>query len=95
MKILRADVAVRSVFFMSEGTFVHAEISFSIRAHLTMERDKKNKDMASDRNNKCVWYCSNDRRLIFIASDYLVSVRNVVPTLTSSKRQGLSLNGRC
>jgi hypothetical protein len=24
-----------------------------------------------------------------------VSVRNVVPTLTSSKRQGLSLNGRC
>jgi hypothetical protein len=25
----------------------------------------------------------------------MVSVRNVVPTLTSSKRQGLSLNGRC
>jgi hypothetical protein len=25
----------------------------------------------------------------------VVSVRNVVPTLTSSKRQGLSLNGRC
>jgi hypothetical protein len=25
----------------------------------------------------------------------LVSVRNVVPTLTSNKRQGLSLNGRC
>jgi hypothetical protein len=24
-----------------------------------------------------------------------LSVRNVVPTLTSSKRQGLSLNGRC
>jgi hypothetical protein len=24
-----------------------------------------------------------------------VSVRNVVPTLTSSKSQGLSLNGRC
>jgi hypothetical protein len=24
-----------------------------------------------------------------------VSVRNVVPTLTSNKRQGLSLNGRC
>jgi hypothetical protein len=24
-----------------------------------------------------------------------VSVRNVVPTLTSDKRQGLSLNGRC
>jgi hypothetical protein len=24
-----------------------------------------------------------------------VSVRNVVPTLTSSKRRGLSLNGRC
>jgi hypothetical protein len=24
-----------------------------------------------------------------------VSVRNVVPTLSSSKRQGLSLNGRC
>jgi hypothetical protein len=28
-----------------------------------MERDKKNKDMASDRNNKCMWYCSHDRRL--------------------------------
>jgi hypothetical protein len=26
---------------------------------------------------------------------YRVSVRNVVPTLTSSKCQGLSLNGRC
>jgi sulfopyruvate decarboxylase TPP-binding subunit len=25
----------------------------------------------------------------------VVSVRNVVPTLTSNKRQGLSLNGRC
>jgi hypothetical protein len=25
----------------------------------------------------------------------IVSVRNVVPTLTSSKRRGLSLNGRC
>jgi hypothetical protein len=25
----------------------------------------------------------------------LVSVRNVVPTLTSNKRQGLTLNGRC
>jgi hypothetical protein len=25
----------------------------------------------------------------------LVSVRNVVPTLTSNKRQGISLNGRC
>jgi hypothetical protein len=25
----------------------------------------------------------------------LVSVRNMVPTLTSSKRRGLSLNGRC
>jgi hypothetical protein len=24
-----------------------------------------------------------------------LSVRNVVPTLTSNKRQGLSLNGRC
>jgi hypothetical protein len=24
-----------------------------------------------------------------------LSVRNVVPTLTSSKRQGLSLDGRC
>jgi hypothetical protein len=24
-----------------------------------------------------------------------VSVRNVVPTLTSNKRRGLSLNGRC
>jgi hypothetical protein len=24
-----------------------------------------------------------------------VSVRNVVPTLTSNERQGLSLNGRC
>jgi hypothetical protein len=24
-----------------------------------------------------------------------LSVRNVVPTLTSSKRQGLSLNGQC
>jgi hypothetical protein len=24
-----------------------------------------------------------------------LSVRNVVPTLTSSKRRGLSLNGRC
>jgi hypothetical protein len=24
-----------------------------------------------------------------------VSVRNVVPTLTSRKRRGLSLNGRC
>jgi hypothetical protein len=24
-----------------------------------------------------------------------LSVRNVVPTLTSDKRQGLSLNGRC
>jgi hypothetical protein len=27
--------------------------------------------------------------------DAKVSVRNVVPTLTSNKRQGLSLNGRC
>jgi hypothetical protein len=26
---------------------------------------------------------------------WLLSVRNVVPTLTSNKRQGLSLNGRC
>jgi hypothetical protein len=26
---------------------------------------------------------------------YIVSVRNLVPTLTSNKRQGLSLNGRC
>jgi hypothetical protein len=25
----------------------------------------------------------------------LLSVRNMVPTLTSSKRRGLSLNGRC
>jgi hypothetical protein len=25
----------------------------------------------------------------------VLSVRNVVPTLTSNKRQGLSLNGRC
>jgi hypothetical protein len=24
-----------------------------------------------------------------------LSVRNVVPTLTSNKRRGLSLNGRC
>jgi hypothetical protein len=29
------------------------------------------------------------------ARSRLVSVRNVVPTLTSDKRQGLSLNGRC
>jgi hypothetical protein len=27
--------------------------------------------------------------------DIHLSVRNVVPTLTSSKRQGLSLEGRC
>jgi hypothetical protein len=26
---------------------------------------------------------------------FILSVRNVVPTLTSNKRQGLSLNGRC
>jgi hypothetical protein len=26
---------------------------------------------------------------------WFVSVRNMVPTLTSSKRRGLSLNGRC
>jgi hypothetical protein len=25
----------------------------------------------------------------------MLSVRNVVPTLTSNKRRGLSLNGRC
>jgi hypothetical protein len=30
----------------------------------------------------------------FVA-EWTVSVRNVVPTLTSNKRQGLSLNGRC
>jgi hypothetical protein len=30
-----------------------------------------------------------------VGSISCVSVRNVVPTLTSSKRQGLSLNGRC
>jgi hypothetical protein len=28
-------------------------------------------------------------------SRFPLSVRNVVPTLTSNKRQGLSLNGRC
>jgi hypothetical protein len=31
----------------------------------------------------------------FIRPCRYVSVRNVVPTLTSSKRRGLSLNGRC
>jgi hypothetical protein len=35
----------------------------------------------------------NSSRMIFEL--LIVSVRNVVPTLTSSKRQGLSLNGRC
>jgi hypothetical protein len=35
-----------------------------------MERDKKNKDMASDRNNKCMWYCSNDRRLQLKKSNF-------------------------
>jgi hypothetical protein len=30
-----------------------------------------------------------------LRSPALWSVRNVVPTLTSSKRRGLSLNGRC
>jgi hypothetical protein len=42
------------------------------------------------------------QNLICVTSLYLVfhvtiflSVRNVVPTLTSSERQGLSLNGRC
>jgi hypothetical protein len=34
-----------------------------------MERDKKNEDTTSDRNNKCVCYCSKDRRLIFIAPE--------------------------
>jgi hypothetical protein len=32
---------------------------------------------------------------ILIYSPPLVSVRNMVPTLTSRKRRGLSLNGRC
>jgi hypothetical protein len=31
----------------------------------------------------------------FEAEDTRLSVRNVVPTLTSNKRRGLSLNGRC
>jgi hypothetical protein len=35
-----------------------------------MERDKKNKNMASDRNNKCMWYYSNDRRLQLKKSDF-------------------------
>jgi hypothetical protein len=61
--------------FVTEGTFGHAEIFCLTRAHLTMERYKKNNDMASDRNNKCMWYCSHDRRLQlkksgFIASEY-------------------------
>jgi hypothetical protein len=30
-----------------------------------------------------------------VRDKYKVSVRNVVPTLTSNERQGLSLNGRC
>jgi hypothetical protein len=30
-----------------------------------------------------------------VGVDDEVSVRNVVPTLTSNKRRGLSLNGRC
>jgi hypothetical protein len=29
------------------------------------------------------------------SGNFQLSVRNVVPTLTSDKRQGLSLNGRC
>jgi hypothetical protein len=35
-----------------------------------MERDKKNKDIASDRTNKCMWYCSHDRRLQLKKSDF-------------------------
>jgi hypothetical protein len=32
---------------------------------------------------------------LYISKRFILSVRNVVPTLTSSKRRGLSLNGRC
>jgi hypothetical protein len=61
--------------FVTEGSFVHTEIFCLTRAYLTMERDKKNNDMASGRNNKRMWYCSHDRRLQlkksgFIASEY-------------------------
>jgi hypothetical protein len=43
-----------------------------------MERDKKNNDMASNRNNKRMWYCSHDRRLQlkkygFVASEYFAT----------------------
>jgi hypothetical protein len=36
------------------------------------------------------WVCTADG-----AGSFQLSVRNVVPTLTSRKRQGLSLDGRC
>jgi hypothetical protein len=32
---------------------------------------------------------------LYVAKEKILSVRKVVPTLTSSKRQGLSLYGRC
>jgi hypothetical protein len=42
------------------------------------------------------------QRPVYYISEFLsdtktryLSMRNVVPTLTSNKRQGLSLNGRC
>jgi hypothetical protein len=33
--------------------------------------------------------------IVVIITTITLSVRNVVPTLTSNERQGLSLNGRC
>jgi hypothetical protein len=48
---------------------------------------KTNSNIAHDRSSVLSQILQRRRKM--------VSVRNVVPTLTSDKRQGLSLNGRC
>jgi hypothetical protein len=48
---------------------------------------------SSSRKQSSVAHSTTEAEYVVAAN--CLSVRNVVPTLTSNKRRGLSLNGRC